>query len=70
MSNITPEQRKGWAGTCDTVRVKADNEQGFAVINAEDFDKDVHERHTEREVATGEATDVGTNTSKTKKTKA
>lgn len=47
MGTITAEQRKGWAGTCDTVRVKADNEQGFAVINAEDFDKERHERYVD-----------------------
>lgn len=46
MSTMTPEQRKGWAGTCATVRVKADNEQGFAVINAEDLDKERHELYT------------------------
>lgn len=54
MSTMTPEQRKGWAGTCDTVRVKADNEQGFAVINAEDLDKSKHELYTAASGSGGE----------------
>ena len=29
--------------TCPTVRIKADNEQGFAVINESDFDAKAHE---------------------------
>lgn len=41
---MTPDQQKGEHGTCDTIKVKADNDQGFAVINAGDFDKDKHER--------------------------
>lgn len=49
---MTPEQRKGWSGTTETVQVKADNEQGFAVINAEDFDEKVHERYKAPRAAT------------------
>jgi len=29
--------------TCPTVRVKADNESGFALINESDFDAQMHE---------------------------
>jgi len=29
--------------TCTTVRVKADNEQGFIIINESDFDAEQHE---------------------------
>jgi hypothetical protein len=36
---IKPEQLKGEHGICDTVKVKADNEQGFVLINEHDFDK-------------------------------
>lgn len=32
-------------GSCPTVRVKADNPQGYIVINATDFDATAHERH-------------------------
>lgn len=28
---------------CPTVRVKGDNEQGFVIINEEDFNSEVHE---------------------------
>lgn len=31
------------SNTCPTVRVKADNEQGFIVINESDFDEAEHE---------------------------
>lgn len=33
--------------TCDTVRVKADNDQGFVVINASDFNEAQHELFAE-----------------------
>ena len=40
----TPETlMKGQHGTVETVKVKADNEQGYIVINASDFDDAVHE---------------------------
>lgn len=39
----TPEQVKGQDGACATVKVKADNEQGFTVIDAHAFDPAVHE---------------------------
>lgn len=39
----TPEQAKGQDGTCATVKVKADNEEGYAVIDAHAFDPAVHE---------------------------
>lgn len=35
--------------TCPTVKVKADNEQGFAVINEADFDAKVHEHFASEE---------------------
>lgn len=40
----TPEtQAKGQHGTLATVRVAADNEQGFIVINESDYDEKKHE---------------------------
>lgn len=33
--------------TCPTVRIKADNEQGFSILNESDFDAGVHELYTE-----------------------
>jgi hypothetical protein len=36
---------KGTHGTCETVRVKADNESGYMVINQSDFDPGVHEEY-------------------------
>jgi hypothetical protein len=33
------------ADTCPTVRVKAANDQGFMVINEDDFDASVHSLH-------------------------
>ena len=33
--------------TCPTVKIKADNEQGFIVINAADFDEAVHQTFDE-----------------------
>lgn len=44
---MTPDQVKGQHGTTETIKVRADNEQGYAVINAEDFDKSVHTRYAE-----------------------
>lgn len=41
-------QAAGKHGTVDTVRVKADNEQGFAVINESDFDAKVHEKFEDK----------------------
>lgn len=35
-------QSKGDHGTTETVKVKADNEQGYAVINKSDFNEDEH----------------------------
>lgn len=29
---------------CPTVKVKCDNEQGFFIINEDDFDKEIHVR--------------------------
>ncbi len=43
----TAEQVKGQHGVAETVRVKADNEQGYIVIDAEDFDKSVHSKYVE-----------------------
>lgn len=40
----TPDQVKGQAGSCSTVKVKADNEQGYIVIDEDDFDDTVHTR--------------------------
>jgi hypothetical protein len=40
----TPEQQKGLHGECGTVKVKADNEQGYVVIDEEDFDDTKHTR--------------------------
>lgn len=40
----TPEQEKGQPGTCETMKIKADNEQGYVVINEDDFDASKHER--------------------------
>ena len=34
--------------TCQTVRVVADNDQGFAVINESDFDPAVHTLYEEK----------------------
>jgi hypothetical protein len=39
----TPEQVKGQDGACATVKVKADNPDGYAVIDAHAFDPAVHE---------------------------
>jgi hypothetical protein len=33
--------------TCQTVRIAADNEQGFIVINETDFDSAVHTPYTD-----------------------
>lgn len=41
----TEDQKKGAAGECSTVRVKADNEYGFAVIDEDDFDPKKHEKY-------------------------
>lgn len=35
--------------TCKTVRVKAQNEQGFIIINETDFDAEQHEHFDEHE---------------------
>lgn len=40
---MNPEQKKGADGTCETMRVVADNDEGFAVINKSDFNEKVHE---------------------------
>lgn len=40
--------------TCPTVKVKADNEQGFVVINESDFDPAVQKRFEVEEEATEE----------------
>lgn len=40
-------QAKGQSGSCSTVKVKADNEHGFAVINESDFNAKVHEKFEE-----------------------
>lgn len=45
----TPEQEKGQPGTCDTVRIKADNPDGYVVINEDDFDEAKHERFEKSE---------------------
>lgn len=48
----TPEQLKGQhGGQPDTVKIKADNEQGYAVINESDFDADKHEKFAEPKAA-------------------
>lgn len=39
----TKEQLAGLAGTCATIRVVADNEEGYAIINAHDYDENIHE---------------------------
>jgi hypothetical protein len=39
----TVEQKRGQHGSCETVKVKADNEQGHVVINAHDFNDKEHE---------------------------
>lgn len=43
---MTPEQIKGTAGTCDTVKIKAGD--SYAIINAVDFDPKQHERFEEQ----------------------
>lgn len=48
MDKRTIEQAKGQHGSCGTVRVKADNEQGFAVIDEHAFDPDKHEKYEEK----------------------
>lgn len=32
---------------CPTVKIKADNEQGFSILNESDFDEAIHELYTE-----------------------
>lgn len=39
----SPEQMKGLDGSCATMKVKADNEDGYMVIDAHAFDPAVHE---------------------------
>lgn len=39
------------SNTCPTVKVKADNEHGFMVINESDFDAKTHEAFDAEEVA-------------------
>lgn len=46
MGGKTADQVKGQHGIAETVKVKADNEQGYVVIDAEDLDKSVHEKYT------------------------
>ena len=43
----TPEQLKGEHGICETVKVKADNDDGFMIINESDFDEKVHVKFKE-----------------------
>jgi hypothetical protein len=40
----TPEQEKGAGGTCATVKIRADNELGYVVINEDDFDPAKYEK--------------------------
>lgn len=47
MSPELQAQLRGQNGTCPTMKVKADNEQGFMVINEHDFDKTKHEKFVE-----------------------
>ena len=42
-------------GTCPTVNIVADNEQGFIIINLSDFDDTVHKVFGEVDVATAKA---------------
>lgn len=42
LPKLTSDQLKGQGGACETVKVKADNEAGFMVINAHDYDEDEH----------------------------
>lgn len=44
---LSKAQEQGENGTCDTVRVEADNEYGYAVINAHDFDEKKHKKYVE-----------------------
>lgn len=34
--------------SCPTVKVKAENSQGFVIINKEDFDSSKHEKYSQR----------------------
>lgn len=38
------EKLRGKPGSFPTVKVKADNDQGFMMINEHDFDPEVHEK--------------------------
>lgn len=60
------DKLRGKPGTFATMKVKADNEQGFMVINEHDFDSNVHEKFEEAKAAAG-ATGSGTSSKAKKK---